>query len=397
MFSVYSVGCGVFAKTPVEVVDRSGRSSLRPPGCLFLVARVTWRGVWLEPQPYEEERAVSCRPWKDRALINWEEGEEYFREQLERQPVSATGLSSLAIALRSLYFIRAGEDKSVALMRRSLDAGLTDVSHIRAQLAVAADDDMRVALAQRWQEIVPQSAAAHACIATVYADSRETVAARSAIEQAIALDPDNAEYYGCLASILRDADKLEAALDAVNEAIRLSSHRPDFYSERAQIQYQLGTTSQKRLALQDLDTAERIGVENSKLDSTTISYQRVYIFDSLGDYDAVIRVSEPELEKERPNLLILSHLADFLATCEDTDYRDGERAYDVAKSYQDARGDTLTTKALLAAACAELKDFEQAVALQRFVVEKRKDGWSEDQKRLDCYLAGRAYVRGRPA
>jgi Flp pilus assembly protein TadD len=95
-------------------------------------------------------------------------------------------------------------------------------------------------------------------------------------------------------------------------------------------------------------------------------------------------------------MFILDHVAELLATCEDNQYRDGQRAYELVERYQQLWGDTVQANALLAAACAELGDFERAVNLQQLVAAKRKD-CPEHQTRLDCYRARQAWSREPPS
>jgi tetratricopeptide (TPR) repeat protein len=121
--------------------------------------------------------------------------------------------------------------------------------------------------------------------------------------------------------------------------------------------------------------------------------------EKLGDYAGALADYERAYEERSEDPNILNRLAWSLATCPDGRYRDGQRAVRLAQQAVElARcGPTLDT---LAAACAEVGDFEQAVrqqeeAIAAVVEEGREELLEEFKERLLGYKAGEPWRAGQ--
>ena len=86
----------------------------------------------------------------------------------------------------------------------------------------------------------------------------------------------------------------------------------------------------------------------------------------------------------------------FLASCPDSKYRDGKRAVELAKKAIEKAGKDLDWEyfAALAAAYAEVGDFESAIAEQRKALEDKsldKDDKKKMEARLGLYRMKKPY------
>lgn len=115
----------------------------------------------------------------------------------------------------------------------------------------------------------------------------------------------------------------------------------------------------------------------------------------LKQYDKALADFDKALEIEPKSPFALSAKAWLLATCADDKIRDGRKALELAKA-ADARCVTKEPRYLeaLAAANAELGDFDAAIALQKGVAgnaEYVKETGDGVKKRLDLYLAKKPF------
>jgi tetratricopeptide (TPR) repeat protein len=85
------------------------------------------------------------------------------------------------------------------------------------------------AFAQRAITLDASIPAAHSVLSWLYLWNKQPQQAISAIEQALALDPNNADSYARQAEVLNTLDRAEEALSAIEHAMRLNPRYPSWY------------------------------------------------------------------------------------------------------------------------------------------------------------------------
>ena len=148
------------------------------------------------------------------------------------------------------------------------------------------------------------------------------------------------------------------------------------------------TRSQYGQAIADLDEALRLDPARSDAFSN-----RGFARQKTGDYAAARSDFERAIELDDKHFDAHNNLAWLLATCPDDDFRDGPRALVHAKQACELTGfGTWYCAGTLAAAYAELGDFEEARTWARETVQQAPDDEREACKqRLKLYREGKPY------
>lgn len=200
-------------------------------------------------------------------------------------------------------------------------------------------------------------------------------------------------------SILSNLPSPEAAtalVDEINHAIRIDPKRkiPETDREKARVASEKGILAKRN---NNVDEAIADFTEALRLDPQIemIHYRRGQSFQEIGQYEKAQSDFEAALKQdpEYPNLL--QSWAWQLAACPTSDLRDGKRALEFAlKANKNAGGDRQILETV-AAAYAELGQFEEAVswqerALQAF--DRKPSGAREAlEARLSLYEAAKPY------
>lgn len=202
---------------------------------------------------------------------------------------------------------------------------------------------------------------------------------------AIRFDPQ-AMYYGNRGFLWQfSKQNLDEALKDYAEAIRLDPALPSVYHSRGLI----------HRSRNDLDAALADFDESLRLDPkyASASSNRGLVWKAKGDLAAAIRDFEDAFRSEPKYADAYLNLAWTLATADDAEFRNGEKAKLAATiACELTSWKQVGPVRSLAAANAELGDFNAAVQIQQKAVEliseKNKPA---EQTRLKLYLAGKPY------
>ena len=185
-------------------------------------------------------------------------------------------------------------------------------------------------------------------------------------------------------SCYRALGRIEEAEEELEEAVRIAPDRWEPYLLRGSVRLEAKDYHQ---ALGDFDEA----LERGARDRSTLIRRATALF-KLGDHEAAVAQIEDCLRAYPRALDALGTYAWFLATCPNDALRDGERALRLATTARalGAEGEWLC-EASLAAACAELGRFDEAVEHAEKGLESAPPVCRGD---LEAPLA--TYRQGRP-
>jgi tetratricopeptide (TPR) repeat protein len=206
-------------------------------------------------------------------------------------------------------------------------------------------------------------------------------------DKALAVDPKYASALSNRGAARRDKGEYEKALADFDRAIDLDPNLRTAYSGRAHL-WELKKEYEKALA--DHDKALELDPKNSYSTGA-----RLNCLGRLKKYDALARGYEAAL-KANPSARFYRDYARFLAACPDDKFRDGKRAVELATKAVEKAGRNANWEyhAALAAAYAEVDDFELAVAEQRKALEDKaidKEDRKKLEARLELYRAKKPY------
>jgi tetratricopeptide (TPR) repeat protein len=197
-------------------------------------------------------------------------------------------------------------------------------------------------------------------------------------DEMIRRKPNDALGYALRADTLQMTKGWKAALEAADTALRLDPKLALAYEVR-------GRTYASR---KEYDKADREFNEAQRLDPDQVKkiLASAYAFEQKGDYKLAAADLREAAERFPRSDWAHNELAWFLATCPDAAYRDGKDAVahgklacELTKWSHAGRLDTL------AAAYAEIGNFEQAVKFVREAIAKTKP-LSADQKTFEEHL-----------
>jgi|GEM_PF-5264979 len=206
-------------------------------------------------------------------------------------------------------------------------------------------------------------------------------------DRVIALDPQRSEAYFSRAGAWAALGDLNRALEDLDDYLKINPQNSPAYSSRGNIYRALGEFD---LALSDFDRAIRLYSGDPILFcnrgiawSEKGEYQR-----ALDDFADAVAI-DPECAQA------FNNQAWLLATCPQTEFRDGAAAVEAARescrltNYQD-----VTCLDTLAAACAAAGDFDAACNWQHDVIERSSEDEATQQTaraRLQLYQRGVAF------
>jgi Flp pilus assembly protein TadD len=217
---------------------------------------------------------------------------------------------------------------------------------------------------------------------------REFDRAIADFNESIRLDPMPKRVYGDRGNCWLMTGKFDMAISDFSELIRLDPDEITGYSNRA------AAWNEKS----EFDSAIADATEAIRLSPTfgyaywarAVGWQGKQQCDkAIADYSEAIRI-DPNDD------VYLNNLARLLATCSDEKNRDGRRAVELAtRACEQTNWKDTTCIDTLAAACAEVGNFEKAVEWQDLVVARvSKSQRAKCQDRLELYKAGLPYRDG---
>lgn len=200
--------------------------------------------------------------------------------------------------------------------------------------------------------------------------------------------PDKPRAYSNLGLALGRLGRLDEALAASQKAVDLAPHEAGLWFNLATLQAQA----------QQFDQAAQAARRAVELNPEW-SAPRLLLAHALtesGSYHDAWRVSQEALRRFQSDPRVLLSVTWLLATCPDDSIRDGARALQLARAAERRMSRNARLCDTLAAALAELGDFQQAVQQATEAVRlAEKSGQSElarrIARRLEGYRAGQPY------
>ena len=211
-------------------------------------------------------------------------------------------------------------------------------------------------------------------------------------DEAIRIDPKNVEPHNNRAAayqVKRDYDKAIADYD---EAIRIDPKRVEPHNNRG-ILYQAKGDYDNAIA--DYDEAIRIDPNLAiRIDPkySLAYYDRGSLHQAKGDYDKAIADYDEAIRIDPKNVDAYNEVAWLRATCPQASLRDGKKAVEYAtKACELSNWKDPNMLDTLAAAYAELGDFEQAIKWETNFLETASLSETSGKSRLALYQTHRPY------
>jgi tetratricopeptide (TPR) repeat protein len=244
----------------------------------------------------------------------------------------------------------ADEDQAIQIDPKYVDAYLNrgwDYSSKGDYGKAVADCDQAIL-------IDPKDAHAYNDRAWLYSSKGDYAKAIADCDQAIQLDPKNAQAYGNRGWAHGMKGDYDQAISDLDQAIQLDPKLKNVYYSRGWAYSSKGDYDQ---AISDLDQAIQL---NPKLKDAY--YSRAMAYGMKGEYDKAIADYSQAIQLDPKSAKAYDNLAWLLATCPQANFRDGKKAVAYAtKSCELSAWKDPVAVDVLAAACAEVGDFDNAV------------------------------------
>ncbi|MGW8223500.1 MAG: tetratricopeptide repeat protein, partial [Syntrophobacteria bacterium] len=207
--------------------------------------------------------------------------------------------------------------------------------------------------------------------------------------QALQIKPENFEAHNNLGVVLADQGKFDEAIDHYSEALRI---RPDYAKAHQDLAVVLKKQGRIEEAINHYYEALKIEPNN-----TIAHIQLALVWLSQERTDKAIEHYQKALSLSPDSTLVLNNLAWILATHENSSFRDGARAVQLAEKACTLSGSkNATSLDTLAAAYAEAGRFHEALqtaqkASKLAVAEGRVEFAKEIERRMQLYKAGKPF------
>ena len=205
--------------------------------------------------------------------------------------------------------------------------------------------------------------------------------------------PDNAEAYSNRGNAYQLKGELDLAISDYNQALKLYPTFGRAYNNRGRAYLYKGELD---LAMRDLNQAIKLNPRDAKAYDN-----RAKVYSRKGELDLVIHDLGKVVELDPSNARAYNSLAWILATHEDSQFRDGARAVQLAeKACVLTDYKALASLDTLAAAYAELGQFDKAVETAAKAINIARAAKNEKlaknfQRNLELYRAKRPYSKSK--
>jgi tetratricopeptide (TPR) repeat protein len=213
-------------------------------------------------------------------------------------------------------------------------------------------------------------------------------AAMKDYDEAIRLNPKQWEAYFNRAANLREEGESTKAITDLTEVTKLNPKFNGAYVNRAAAYIAQGELDK---AISDCNTATELNPNDSEayvIRANAYTRKKDYA-KALSDLEAAVRLKPKKVG------VALNSLAWFRATCPEAKMRDGKEAVELATKACDLlQWKNASVIDTLAAACAEVGDFDQAIRYESNVLSMSgvaNDTHADMQKRLDLYKQRKPY------
>jgi tetratricopeptide (TPR) repeat protein len=389
---------GKVIDAPEEAVEPATRAEA-------LVYRANLSGD-AEKQLADYDRAVELRPAsaeivRSRGMFHLrnervEEAIADFRKAIELEPDSADTHEVLGLAL----IAEENLDEALAEFQKAADLAPDDVSPLINQARVLGGKRQyqeALAALDKALKVDPQSLSVLMFRAQVHIQNEDAERALDDLDEVLRLSPGRSEAVWLKAGILRQEDRLAEAVRVLQEGVESS---PDNVGLLTQLGF---------FQLIDENYNEAIGAFSKvlEIDSENVEALRgrsdSYL--SIGEHAPAIEDYERALAIAPDDSTVLNNLAWVLCTSPIDELRNGQRALELAvracEVTEYAQAHILST---LAAAHAELGDFEKAREWSTKAIEVEKEHLAEEEdaeqtdpeqlKQLEAELA--SYQQQKP-
>ena len=221
-------------------------------------------------------------------------------------------------------------------------------------------------------EVAPDDPATLLIRAAVYQEAMDPVAALADVDRLLAKQPGLLKGHQMKAEILAASDRLPEAISHLERIVKMAPNQSD-------LQYQLATYY--LIAGQPRQAVDRFTLLLQRdPDNLDLLRSRGDAYLNIGKHREAIADFELALGENEEDQRLLNNLAWVLATSPDDEFRDGERAIELAKKACELTAyETPHILSTLAAAFAETGDFDEAVKWSAKAVELGADDPNHDQ------------------
>ncbi len=312
------------------------------------------------------------------------EGEKVFNDLIRKKPKEPA-----VYLLRANYWAYLSQhEKAIADSTRALSLGASDASiyfnrgvfHAMLEQYDEAIQDYTQAIKNGdVSEIVLENRA------TAYLAKGDDAGAMQDYDTLIQRAPKNADYYVRRGVAWRRQEDFGKAIEDFSRAIKLDPTNQAAIGSRGFVHYLQGDHAK---AVQDFALEIKLAPK-SALAHNNRGFNRQMV----GDYRGALADYEKAIELDPRYPMAYQNAAWLLATCSDDKCRNGKRALELAKKLCELRNyEEYSDIKALAAAHAELGDFEQAVKQQQEAIGKMTaEDKSTETEILKLYQARQPY------
>jgi tetratricopeptide (TPR) repeat protein len=319
----------------------------------------------------------------------------HFKAALGREGALANELADLQFLIGFCHYSLGASDTAIANFDEAirLDPKIAAAYNDRGILYQAKGDyDKAIADYDEAIRIDPKNVEPHNNRAAAYQVKRDYDKAIADYDEAIRIDPKRVEPHNNRGILYQAKGDYDKAIADYNEAIRIDPKRVEPHYNRG-ILYQAKGDYDNAIA--DYDEAIRIDPNLAiRIDPkySLAYYDRGSLHQAKGDYDKAIADYDEAIRIDPKNVDAYNEVAWLRATCPQASLRDGKKAVEYAtKACELSNWKDPNMLDTLAAAYAELGDFEQAIKWETNFLETASLSETSGKSRLALYQTHRPY------